>query len=367
MSSPNAISSFPSFETGFKDATYVKRYAAPIWEFLLRPDVQEVAINPDETVWVESNGQNEMVATNVTVSKNHIEKLTQQIAGQQGTKSGRNNLITSAMLDVEGNPVRVQCVLPPACAGAGSITIRKFSQVHIPTQNIKILHDADADSVKTHIESVKTIWDASKGVFLRKTSPGNIATDDLSQDSAFGEIAEIIVKNKLTVLVSGGTSSGKTTILKALLAHIPKGERIITIEDVPELVPDLPNYVPLMADRDSDVRGPKQLLASVLRMRPDRFMLGELRGDEARMFMEAINTGHAGSLSTMHANSAERAINRLVLMGMGAASNVSARLMVSNICDTIDIILQCGKNERERGLVGYYVPSEHAEELRTKF
>ena len=117
---------------------------------------------------------------------------------------------------------------------------------------------------------------------------------------------------------TAATGSGKTTILKALLAKVGRNERVISIEDVPELLPNLPNYVGLMADCDSIMRSPKQLLVSVLRMRPDRFLVGELRGDEALTFLEAVNTGHAGSFSTMHANSAEKAINRLILMGWGA-------------------------------------------------
>lgn len=366
MSSPSATSSSRS-SNGNTAEGYIRRYAAPIWDYLEAPDVIEIAVNPDETVWVERAGAAHMTKTDATITANAIRQLTNQIAGSHGIKSGRNNLITSAMLEVEGKPVRVQCVLPPACGGAGAITIRKFSEVAIPTHDIKILREASEDAVTEHLDAIKRIWDNPGSDVSVNPQPDGSGTDPSAQCSEFAEIAEIIIQNRLTVLVSGGTSSGKTTVLKALLAHVPREERIITIEDVPELLPDLPNYVPLIADRESTIRGPKQLLASVLRMRPDRFLVGELRGDEARVFLEAINTGHAGSLSTMHANSARKAINRLVLMGMGASANVSPRLMVSNICDTVDLILQCGKSENERGLVGYFDPSVHEVELLGKF
>ncbi len=288
-----------------------------------------------------------MQPTDAKMTKNEIVQLTKQLAGNQGTKSGKDNLITSAMLDEgDGPPLRVQCVLPPASAGSGTITIRKFSTHQIEPERIPIIHAVSDDPIGQVIEEIKNKWQTDK----------NIA-----------DIAKTIIENHLTVLVSGGTSSGKTTVLKALMTYLPKEERLITIEDVPELLPNMPNYVSLIADREKENRGPKKLLESVLRMRPDRFLVGELRGDETRMFIEAINTGHTGSLSTMHANTAETAINWLVLMGLGGGANVSPRLMVSNICDTIDLVIQCGRVGDKRGVTGLYVPREHSQELRDKF
>lgn len=329
------------------NTSYIKRYAREIWDELTDDAVIEVAVNPDECIWIERAGDAHMRKTDKRMDANAIRQLTGQIAGSQGTKSGRDHLITSAMIDVAGQPVRVQCVLPPACQGAGSITIRKFSRITIPASAIGIIEGhADDEDITRAVAEIRNIFE-KKG--------------------SFEEAAGLIVESRLTVLVSGGTGSGKTTILKALLEKVDANERVISIEDVPELLPDLPNYVGLIADRDSDRRGPKQLLASVLRMRPDRFLVGELRGDEARMFVEAVNTGHAGSFSTMHANSAGKAINRLVLMGLGGAGNISPRTMVSNICDTIDLVLQTGRNGAKRGVTGLYVPAEHVRDLREKF
>ena len=274
---------------------------------------------------------------------NSIAQLTRQLAGDQGTKSGINDLLTSAQLEAEdGTLLRVQCVLPPASAGVGSITIRKSNDTLIPACDIEILCPLD------------DLWDSQH----------------IKLDRNIGEfegLADRIVKDRLTVLISGGTSSGKTTALKALLSVIPKTERIITIEDVPELEPNAPNLVTLITDRDSSSRGPKALLAAVLRMRPDRLLLGELRGDEARVFIEAVNTGHDGSMSTIHANSAPKAINRLVLMALGAAPNLTASLMIANICDTIDLVIQVGRQGNKRGITGFFVPADHQSELVAKF
>ena len=328
------------------ESSYIRRYAKDIWPLLSDDTVIEVAVNPDGTVWVERITDAAMSKTDITLDANTIKNLTGQIAGNQGTTSGRNNLMTSAMIETDDLPVRVQCILPPACQGIGSVTIRKFSKQFIPASKIKIIEAYSSDKVATAIEKIKRIF---------------------AKDGEFQEIAKLIVENRLTVIVSGGTGSGKTTILKALLAEVDQRERVISIEDVAELLPALPNYVGLIADRESNTRGPKQLLAAVLRMRPDRFLIGELRGDEARTFIEAVNTGHEGSFSTLHANTAEKAINRLVLMGLGGAANITPRVMVSNICDTIDLVIQTGRNQAERGVTGYYVPSEHVKELRDKF
>lgn len=278
---------------------------------------------------------------------NAVKQFTNQLAGEQHTQSGRDHLITSAMLNVDEVefPLRVQCVLPPACQGVGSITVRKFAQTPIDAKDIQILGDA-------HVQ---------------KANPLSQIRSAFAEGQNFEALADLIVQNRLNVIVSGGTSSGKTTVLKSLLSKVDPKERAITIEDVPELMPDLPNTVSLIADRDSKTRGPKELMASVLRMRPDRLLLGELRGDEARVFLEAINTGHDGSMTSLHANSAEKAINRLVLMALGASDNLTARTVVTNICDTIDLVLQTGQTDKGRGIVGLYIPLEHFDELREKF
>ena len=326
---------------------YIRRYATPIWQYLKRDDITEVAVNPDGRVWIETTSNRYMMQTDDRMDENAVKQFTGQLAGEQSTQSGRGHLMTSAMLTVDEveYPLRVQCVLPPACLGGGSITVRKFAKSFVQAQDIQILKDACSEK-SDWMEAISSTFD---------------------QAGSFETIAELIIRHRLNVVVSGGTSSGKTTVLKSLLAKVDPNERVITIEDVPELMPKLANYVGLIADRDSDVRGPKQLLASVLRMRPDRFLVGELRGDEARVFLEAINTGHDGSMTSLHANSAEKAINRLVLMALGASENLSARTVVTNICDTIDLVLQTGQTDQGRGLIGWYVPSEHVSELRDKF
>lgn len=109
------------------EPSYIKRYAKPLWDFLQDDSINEVAVNPDETVWIERAGVGDMEKTEAVMDANAIKQFTSQIAGAQKTTSGRKAPITSAMFETDDLPLRVQCVLPPACMGSGSITIRKFS------------------------------------------------------------------------------------------------------------------------------------------------------------------------------------------------------------------------------------------------
>ena len=127
------------------------------------------------------------------------------------------------------------------------------------------------------------------------------------------------IGERLNILISGGTSSGKTTMARALLALAHADERLVTIEDAPDLHPPHDNQVALVSDRaPGSPRAPARLLESALRMRPDRLILGEMRGEEALSFLEAINTGHPGSISTIHADSPVLALERMALMVMRA-------------------------------------------------
>jgi type IV secretion system protein VirB11 len=148
------------------------------------------------------------------------------------------------------------------------------------------------------------------------------------------------VKARKNILISGGTSSGKTTFLNALLREIPAEERLILIEDAPELVVTQDNVVGLLAARSA--LGEAQvsatdLLAASLRMRPDRIIIGELRGAEAFAFLRAINTGHPGSITTIHADGAERAIEQLVLLGLQAGTRLGRDDIRHYVKSTIDI------------------------------
>ncbi|WP_178123411.1 P-type DNA transfer ATPase VirB11 [Pseudomonas sp. JG-B] len=167
----------------------------------------------------------------------------------------------------------------------------------------------------------------------------------LLKDRRIKEFLDLAVKSKRNIMVVGGTGSGKTTLVKTLARSIPKDERIITIEDVRELFLDHhPNKVHLFFSRDDEGNAKvsaKQALASCLRMKPDRILLAELRGDEAWEFIKAVNTGHPGSISTMHANSSAEMFEQLtaLIKDSPTGSQLDSTYIRNRILSTIDIVI----------------------------
>ena len=169
---------------------------------------------------------------------------------------------------------------------------------------------------------------------------------------------QALVEARLNVLISGGTSTGKTTLARHLLTHMSAHERLITIEDAFELFPGQPNTVALQADRAAgSQRSANALLQASLRMRPDRIIVGELRGAEALTYLEAINTGHGGSVSTIHAETAELAIDRLAIMVLQAGTPLTFAEVQTYIRKSIDVIVQLGRTDGRRGIAEILVLS----------
>ena len=166
-----------------------------------------------------------------------------------------------------------------------------------------------------------------------------------------------LVTERLNIIVSGGTSTGKTELGRRLLSLVPENERIVTIEDSLELLPAQPNAVSLIAQRDdSSARSADKLLQATLRLRPDRIILGELRGSEAATFLDAINTGHSGSFTTLHAHSARKAMDRLALLVMAQGTRLSFAEVIRYLETSIDVILQMGRQGECRGIMEMYFP-----------
>ena len=161
------------------------------------------------------------------------------------------------------------------------------------------------------------------------------------------------VKARKNILVSGGTSTGKTTFLNALIREIPAEERLILIEDTPELMVEHDNVVGLLAARsalgEAQVTA-NDLLAASLRMRPDRIILGELRGEEAFAFLRAINTGHPGSMTTVHADSAERAVEQIVLLALQAGTQLNRDDVRHYVASTVDVFVQLTRTGGKRSV-----------------
>jgi type IV secretion system protein VirB11 len=168
-----------------------------------------------------------------------------------------------------------------------------------------------------------------------------------------------LIELRLNILISGGTSTGKTTFARHLLGFVNREERMITIEDAFELSPPQPNTVGLLSERDKDSpRSTEALLAASLRMRPDRIIVGELRGREAITYLEAINTGHGGSISTLHAETAKLAVDRLAIMVLQAGTPLTFAEVKDYIARSIDVIVQLGRSEGRRGVTELYFPGD---------
>jgi type IV secretion system protein VirB11 len=184
---------------------------------------------------------------------------------------------------------------------------------------------------------------------LRKAN-GAAMPDKEAQPIAF--LREAIHQRK-TILISGGTSTGKTTFLNAMLGEIPSEERVILVEDTPELKLPGANGVGLVSVKgelgEAKV-GPNELLQAALRLRPDRIVLGELRGAESVSFLRAINTGHPGSFSTIHANSLRGALDQLSLMVMQTGIGLSRKDTIAYAASVIDVVVQLGREEGKRGI-----------------
>ena len=273
-------------------------------EFLEDDEITEVMINGTQNIFYEKKGRI-FQSDKRFLSKEKLEDVIQQIV------AGANRLVNEASPIVDArlaDGARVNVVLAPIALNGPIVTIRKF-----PTESI--------------------------------TMKQLIAWNSISEEVA--EFLALLVESGYNIFISGGTGSGKTTFLNALSQYIPKDERIITIEDNAELrILDVPNLVSLEV-RNANVEGTgevtiRQLIKSALRMRPDRIIVGEVRSAEAIDMLQALNTGHDGSLSTGHANSPEDMLSRLetmVLMGMELPLTAIRRQIASGI----DVIVHLGR------------------------
>lgn len=275
--------------------------------------VTEIMINGPDNIFVEREGR--VSRTNMAfVSKEKLEDVVQQIVSACNRVVNESSPIVDARL---GNGDRVNVVLPPVALNGPIVTIRRFPEKPIRMEDL-------------------------------------LAFGSLSEDIA--AFLNCIVRAGYNIFISGGTGSGKTTFLNALSEYIPAGERIITIEDNAELqIRHIENLVRLEA-RNANVEGCRpitirDLIKSALRMRPDRIVVGEVRGSEAIDMIQAMNTGHDGSMSTGHANSAGDMLARLetmILMGM----DLPLPAIRGQIASAIDLIVHLGRlRDRSRKLL----------------
>ena len=325
----------PSAEKTSFLSTYLKPLAAPIAD----PCVVEIAVNPDGKVWVETRGAEHMVGLEgVFFSPSQARDLATSIASATHGQISEKKPLVSGKIEINGKPIRAQVVYPPVVDGGPSITLRRYSEDQLTLGDIGLLHGALVDLDAERQEKAERV--------IALTQAGDIRA-----------AMKLCIDERLNIMISGGTSTGKTTFARALLALVTETERILTIEDAFELFPPQPNRTMLKADRvPSSERTAAKLLETSLRMRPDRIILGELRGDECKTFLDAINTGHSGSFTTIHADTAQKALDRLALMVMSVGINMSFEEVRRYAASSIDVVVQLGRKDGRRGVEQVWVP-----------
>jgi len=307
-----------------EEGIYLRSYLAPLTGMLARPDVTDIYVNRPGELWVETTGGEIERHDAPALDEATLARLARQIAALSHQGISRAHPLLSATLP---DGARVQVVAPPATRGPLALAIRKHVSPDL----------ALADYVAAG---------AFAGTRARDSLDRSEVDRALAAQLAGGDIPGMLaaaVRARKNILVSGGTSTGKTTFLNALLREVPFEERLILIEDTPELKVHHENAVGLLAARselgEAQVSA-NDLVAASLRMRPDRIVLGELRGEEAYAFLRAINTGHPGSMTTVHADGAERAIEQVVLLVLQAGTQLSRDDVRHYIKSTVDVFVQ---------------------------
>ena len=270
----------------------------PLEPLLVDPEVTEVMVNGPGPVWIERAGLVERVDT--TLDTATIERLIERVVGPLGLRIDRTSPLVDARLP-DGS--RVNAVVPPLAVDGPCLTIRRFG---------------------------------TRRLTLTEVCPRGVA-----------ELLAWAVRSRANILVSGGTGAGKTTLLNALGAEVPAGERIVTVEDAAEL--RLPgDHVVRLESRPANAEGVgevslRQLVRNALRMRPDRIVVGEVRGPEALDMLQAMNTGHEGSLSTCHANSPADALRRLETMVLTGSVALPLAAVREQVHAAVDLVVQVAR------------------------
>ena len=276
----------------------------PLQRLLDDPTITEIMVNGPDSVYVEQSGKLTRSPVRFT-SEEQLRRVIERIVSRVGRRIDESSPLVDARLQ-DGS--RVNAVIAPIAFSGSSLTIRKFSK----------------DPFKVH---------------------DLIRFGTLSPEMA--ELLQACVEARLNIIVSGGTGTGKTTLLNVLSSFIPEGERIVTIEDAAELQLQQEHVVRLES-RPANVEGRgeigiRELVRNSLRMRPDRIVVGEVRGGESLDMLQAMNTGHDGSLSTVHANTPRDAIARLETLVLMAGMDLPLRAIREQIASAVDVIVQLNR------------------------
>jgi pilus assembly protein CpaF len=276
----------------------------PLEPLMKDPEISDILVNTFDDIWIEKDGR--LHRTDIRFKDDrHLLQVIDRIVSGVGRRIDDSSPMVDARLPDNS---RVNAIIPPLAVDGPHLSIRRFKR--------DVLSDEDL---------------LGKGTFTRPML----------------EVLQAVVKSRLNILISGGTGAGKTTLLNVLSSHIPEDERVVTIEDSAELQLRQPHVVRLET-RPPNVEGKgevtaRALVVNSLRMRPDRIIVGEVRGSEAVDMLQAMNTGHDGSLTTVHANTPRDALNRLATMVAMANLNLPERAVRQQIANGIQVVLQVSR------------------------
>ena len=273
---------------------------------LADPSVSDVLVNGGREVWVERNGRMERHGEDLPDGV--ADLVVERVVGPLGLRADRTHPVVDARLP---DGTRVHAVVPPVAVDGPSLAFRRFAARPLPLEDL---------------------------------CPPPVA-----------DLLRAAVRERRNVVVAGGTGSGKTTLLNALAAHIHPHERVVTVEDAAELRLGVPHVVRLEARPGSADGSPavtvRALVRAALRMRPDRIVVGECRGGEALDVVQAMNTGHEGSLCTLHANSPADAVRRLVTMVLFAEAGLPHSAVLEQVHASVDVLVQMARQPDGRRAV----------------
>jgi pilus assembly protein CpaF len=276
----------------------------PIEPLLADPSISDILINGLSSAYVERHGRLEPIELRFR-DERHLFHIAQRIAGRVGRRIDEVSPMVDARL-ADGS--RVNIIIPPLALDGAAISIRRF-----------VFKSAD----------------------LKQMAAGEACSP------AMARFLGIAIKARLNVLISGGTGAGKTTFMNALSREIDDAERLVTIEDAAELQLQQPHVVRLetraMSPEGTGQVSMRSLLVNSLRMRPDRIIVGEVRGEEANEMLQAMNTGHPGSMCTLHANSPRDALTRLENMLLMGSSDIPLSALRRQIASSIDLVIQLAR------------------------
>lgn len=320
-------------------------YLLPLKQMLDREGVSEISINRPFEAWVEIRG--DMFREELpSFDLDHLKSLARLVAQATEQRISEEEPLLSATLP---NGYRIQIVFPPACEqGSVVISIRKPS------------------AMKWSLDDYEKMGMFNNTAIVEVEDKNDLILSKLLQMGRIKEFLQRAVIYKKNIIVSGGTSTGKTTFTNAMIRAIPNTERLITVEDAREIeLSSHQNRVHLLASKGGQGRSKvstQELIEACLRLRPERIIVGELRGSEAFSFLRAINTGHPGSISTLHADTPKMALEQLKMMVMQAGLGMSPAEIYNYIKSVIDIVVQLKRGEKGHRYISevYFKHMHHA-------